>query len=124
MIRFGPPGMEKLTNKLFPGKVMNENSIIAIPVTVLVVAYLELKMHKHADTQWTIVERAYWLVGEGVKDKVEAQVVREKGKGIIKKVLKVSHPYITGDGSATNLKQDDEKEEGEDSWMDESIEGW
>ena len=59
MIGFGPLGMEKLTNKLFPGKVMNENSIIAIPVIVLVVAYLELKMHKHADTWWVMVGRAY-----------------------------------------------------------------
>ena len=44
-----------------------------------------------------------------LEDKAEVQVVREKAKGIIKKVLKVSHPYITGAGSATNLKQDDER---------------
>lgn len=67
MIRFGPLEMEKLTNKLFPDKVINENSIIAIPVTVLVVAFLELKMHKHADTLWAI-GRVYWLlVGEDVR---------------------------------------------------------
>jgi len=67
MVRFGPLEMEKLTNKLFPDKVMNENNIIAIPVTMLVVAYLELKMHKHADTWWMIVEMAYLLTGEGVR---------------------------------------------------------
>lgn len=58
-----------------------------------------------------------------LEDKVEIQVVCENAKGIIKKALKVSHPYITGARSTTNLKQDDEKEE-EDPLIDESIRCW
>lgn len=57
-----------------------------------------------------------------LEDKVEVLVVREKAKGIIKKVLKVCHPYIAGAGSGTSPKQYNEKEE--ESRMDESIRGW